>query len=104
MSRGREAEDFALSRRGVLDEVLHLWLLAELTPLVITLKRVSGGSPDEVVTITGAEVGGHVAGAVPGAHREHEQISGVGEDGFFVLVQIGVVLARPMRRPEGNVA
>src|SRR2546425_11967434 len=75
--RRREAEDFPLSRRGALDEMLHLRLLAHLAPLVITLKRVGGGPPDEMVAETGAEVGGHVAGAVPGAHEGYEQMSGL---------------------------
>src|SRR5205814_451193 len=92
MSRRRESQDLALTWRGALDEALHVRVFAAAGPLVVALEMMSRGAPDEVVAEAYAGGGGHVAGAMPGAHGEEEQVAGVGEDGTLVLRKAGVFL------------
>src|SRR5206468_2798832 len=102
--RRRKADHFPLPGGGVLDEALHLRILAATGPLMITLEGVIRRTPDEMMAEARPEIRRHVAGAMPGAHGEYQQIARLREHGFLVLVQLGVLLPRPMRRPEREVA
>jgi hypothetical protein len=81
-----EPKHFALPRHGTLDKVLQKFAFAIFGPMVVTLKIMPGRAVNHVVAETCPLVGQDIAGAVPGPHAEDQQITGIGEYGFFQLV------------------